>query len=248
VKETSKAYMAGLMDADGTFTITSCIHKSLGHRLYDPTVSCTSTVRPTLKWAVKQFGGTIYNHKITATSKLPRFDWVTQNYAHSNKFLGLIRPYVLQKYRQVDILQQFYSLYRQQCPEKRQGLYDEITALNAQIPVTSNTQALWRTNLINAYFAGFFDGESSVGLTNYGTSSRIEIGNTNLPLLETMQSLYKGRINPLAGESRPSHRKPMWNWVLCKREDVESFLLKMIPYLKTKRDASCNLLKFVRSK
>jgi hypothetical protein len=160
----------------------------------------------------------------------------------------LIQPYILQKHRQVDVLQKFYSLYRQQCPEKRQGLYDKIVDLNAQIPVTSNTQAIWKQNLVNAYFAGFFDGESSVGFTNNGTSSRIEIGNTNLPLLETMKSLYSGRIYPLAGDSRPSHRKLMWNWVLCKREDVESFLLKMIPYLKTKRDASCKLLNFLRSK
>jgi hypothetical protein len=247
VKETSKAYMAGLMDADGTYTITSCIHKTLGHRLYDPTVACVSTHRPTLERAVAVFGGTIYNHKITGTSKLPRYDWLTQTYEHSRNFVSIIRPYILQKQRQADILLDFYSLYRQQCPEKRQQLCNDICSLNAQESLTTNMQDLcWKPNLINAYFAGFFDGESTVGYTNYGTTPRIEIGNTNKSLLVIMQYLYGGRICTLGGKSRPTYRKPMWNWSLCVRTDVEKFLLKMLPYIETKRKKSLSLLNFVR--
>lgn len=250
MKERTKAYMAGLMDAEGTFTITSCIHKSLGHMLYDPTVSCTSTYKPVLNWAVKHFGGTIYNHKLTETSKLPRYDWVTQAYEHSNSFILSIRPYVLQKTAQADILLEFYSLYRKQCPDKRQKLYEEICYQNSLIPVTTNMQDnLWKPNLINAYFAGFFDGESTVGYTNYGTTARIEIGNTNEGLLKTMKSLYGGNINPMGGESRNlDSRKPMWNWVLCDMKSVELFLLKMLPYIIIKREKSLEVLNLVRSK
>jgi len=248
VKETSKAYLAGLMDADGTYTITSCIHNTLGHRLYDPTISCTSTYKPTLKWILNNFGGTIYDHKINGTSKLPRFDWVTQNYKHSFKVLSFIEVYVLQKNKQLNILKEFYSLFRQQCPKKRQSLYDSITYINAQIPVTTNTQVSWPKNLINAYFAGFFDGEATVGYTNYGTTSRISLGNTNLPLLNLLKENYGGKISPMGGKSRSKYRKPMWQWSLCKMNDVEKFILQILPYSKTKKKEAKELLNFLRNK
>ena len=249
MKEKSKAYMAGLMDADGTYTITSCIHKTLGHRLYDPTVACVSTFKPTLKWVASTFGGTVYPHKVKGKSTyLPRFDWVTQTYVHSMNFILTIYPYILQKCVQADILLDFYSLYRQQCPDKRQKLYKQITHQNSLIPVTTNTQDIsWKPNLINAYFAGFFDGESTVGYSNYGATGRISLGNTNKTLLDYMVQLYGGNVYPMQGESRPKHRKPMWNWQLDKKKDIENFLLKVIPYLITKREKSIKLLNFVRT-
>lgn len=239
--------MAGLMDADGTFTITSCIHNSQGHRLYDPTISCTSVHRPTLEWVVKHFGGTIYNHKITVTSVQPRFDWVTQSYAHSEKFLSSIRPYLLQKTEQADLLLKFYSLYRQQCPDLRQQLYERIASANDTSSLTTNTSSVkWKLNQINAYFAGFFDGEGSFQYLNNGTTLRVTLGNTNFSLLEEMQKQFGGHIYKLSGKSRPDHRKPMKQWSLGKKEELERFLLAIIPYLITKKKAALSGLDNIR--
>ena len=247
MKERSKAYTAGLMDADGTLTITSCIHNTLGHRLYDPTVSCTSVYRPTLEWLVKHFGGTVYGHKITSTSVLPRFDWVTQTYTHSEKFVSLIRPYLLQKSEQADTLLQFYSLYRQQCPELRQQIYERIVLLNTTSSLTTNTSSVnWKINQINAYFAGFFDGEGSFQYLNNGTTLRVNLGNTNFSLLEEMQKNFGGHIYELGGKSRPDHRKPMKQWSLGKKDGLERFLLAILPYLITKRRAALSGLDNIR--
>ena len=247
MKERSKAYTAGLMDADGTLTITSCIHNTLGHRLYDPTVSCTSVYRPTLEWLVKHFGGTVYGHKITSTSVLPRFDWVTQTYTHSEKFVSLIRPYLLQKAEQADALLQYYSLYRQQCPELRQQIYERIVLLNTTSSLTTNTSGVnWKLNQMNAYLAGFFDGEGSFQYLNKGTTLRVELGNTNFALLGLLQKQFGGHIYNLGGASRPNHRKPMKQWVLGTRLELEKFFLATLPYLITKRSDALKGLENVR--
>lgn len=247
MKEKTKAYMAGLMDADGTFTITSCVHTTLGHKLYDPTVSCTSVHLPTLRWVVKHFGGTIYFHKITNTSVQPRYDWVTQTYLHSERFISLVRPYLLQKSEQADLLLEFYSLYRQQCPTVRQSLYERIKAVNITSSLTTNTSSVnWKPNCLNAYLAGFFDGEGSFQYLNNGTTLRVHLGNTNFSLLGLLKKTFGGHIYDLGGASRPEHRKPMKQWSLGKRADLEKFFLSTLPYLITKRKDALAGLENVR--
>lgn len=242
--------MAGLMDADGTYCITSCVHKTLGHKLYDPCVRLASSFKPVLTWAVKHFGGTIYHHKITHTSVLPRWDWSTDAYKHSEWFIRTIRPYIVLKKKSADILLEFYGLYRQQVPKKRQELYEELSAINHRDSITTETQELpFKKNLINAYFAGFFDGEAHVSFrpNNGYDGFRLELGNISRPLLEKLQCEYGGYVYDLDGESRQGdNRRPMFSWNLSKKADIEMFLLKIIPYLIVKRDDAKKMLNGVR--
>jgi hypothetical protein len=250
LKEHTKAYMAGMMDAEGTFTITTCTHKSLGHQLYDPCIRMTSTCRPVVDWAVENFGGTIYGHKLTGTSKLERWDWSTDSYSHSSAFLSLVSPYLLIKRDEAKVLEEFYSLYRKQVPTQRAYLCEKLKALKKRESLTTNTQELPnKDNLINAYFAGFFDGEGTVRFTkNNGYDDvRISLGNTAKSNLELLKTLYGGHTYTLGGESRPQVcRQPMWQWQLDKKSDQVSFLLKVIPYLKIKRDRAKEALVFIR--
>ena len=252
MKEKTKAYMAGAMDAEGTFCITTCIHTSLGHRLYDPTVRYRNTFKPVFKWIVHHFGGTVYYHKPGGLSVKDSWDWSTDSYKHSSTFISQIVPYLVIKKDQARLLMEFYSLYRQQVPQRRQELYDKLQGLNERSSVTTEMQDLpFKNNLINAYFAGFFDGEGSInvpGLGNQHTRVQATLGNTELGMLLTLQKEYGGKVYPLAGESRPDHHAPMWQWQLGKREDCEIFLLKMLPYLHIKREKALAALKFVRGK
>jgi len=246
VKETSKAYMAGLMDAEGCFCITTCKHNTLGHQLYDPSIRCASTFRPVFNWVVENFGGTVYGHKISKGNILPRWDWATDSYKHSQQFLSLISPYLIIKKQEAFVLERFYGLFRQQVPAQRRELCDELRGLKTRESVTTNTLDIeWESNLINAYFAGFFDGEGSIDYENAGRSVRIAVGNTAKSLLEFMAKQYGGKFRPLNG--RPDHHAPMFNWSIRNKAESEKFLLQVLPYLKIKRDVAKTALSHIRS-
>jgi LAGLIDADG-like domain len=247
VKEKTKAYMAGLMDAEGSFTIATCKHNTMGHQLYDPTIRCASTFYPVLKWAVKHFGGTVYKHHPSEGSVLPAWDWSTDSYKHSEKFLSYVHPYLILKKREAEVLKTFYGLYRQQVPEQRQALYEMLKNLKKRESLETNTQDfLWKKNLINAYFAGFFDGEGSIYYFNHGGNVKVCLGNTAKNLLVVMSEMYGGYVRPLTG--RPNHHTPIFNWELTKGTSVETFLLQVLPYLQIKREKANNALIFLRRK
>jgi len=247
VKEKTKAYMAGLMDAEGTFTITTCQHNTLGHQLYDPTIRCANTFHPVLKWAVKHFGGTVYSHKPSKGNILPRWDWSTDSYEHSQKFLSLILPYLILKKEEAKVLQTFYGLYRQQVPEQRQILYEKLKSLKKRESVKTNMQDVeWKVNQRNAYFAGFFDGEGSIYYMNQGRNPKISLGNTAKNILDDMAEVYGGYVRPLNG--RPAHHVPIFNWELTKGEVIEKFLLQVLPYLIIKKEKANSALINIRTR
>ena len=251
MKERTKAYMAGAMDAEGTFCITSCIHNTLGHKLYDPIIRYRNTFKNVFKWIVSNFGGTVYYHKPGGLSKLDSWDWSTDSYKHSESFISLILPYLVLKKDEAKILLEFYSLYRKQVPEKRQKLYEDLKLAKKRDSVTTEMQDLpFKNNLINAYFAGFFDGEGFISFkkNNGYDSVVVGLGNTAKNLLDIMQKRYGGYVGVLGGESRPSDHAPMWQWSLTKKETIEKFLLQLLPYLHIKRDKAKRALEFVRGK
>jgi hypothetical protein len=146
---------------------------------------------------------------------------------------------------------EFYDLFRKQVPEKRQELYERLKELKSRSSVTTDTQDLpFKTNLVNAYFAGFFDGEGCItfGKNNGFDSIRVLLGNTEKSLLDIMQKRYGGHVYVLGGKSRPEHHAPMWQWQLNRKDGIEKFLLQMIPYLHIKRDKAKLALGFVRGK
>jgi hypothetical protein len=246
VKEISKAYMAGLMDAEGCFTITTCKHNTLGHQLFDPSIRCANTFLPVLKWIVRNFGGTVYAHKPSKGNKLPRWDWSTDSYEHSQRFLSLILPYLILKKEEAKVLQAFYDLYRQQVPEQRRILCEKLKILKKRESVETNTQDVgWKTNQRNAYFAGFFDGEGSIYYVNQGRNPKACLGNTAKALLDEMAKIYGGYVRSFNG--RPEGHAPMFNWELTRGAFVEKFLLQVLPYLKIKREKAKQALIVVRS-
>ncbi len=250
MKEHTKAYAAGLTDAEGTFTITHCRHNTLGHMLYDPTIRIASTYKPVLTWMVDNFGGTIYNRKPSETYK-QRWDWSTDGYKHSSLFISQIMPYLTLKKEEAAVLEEFYGLYRQQVPKLRQQLFEKLQDMKIRESVTTETQSLLhKENEINAYFAGFFDGEGSIGFyTNNGYKDAIAtLGNTAKRLLNTMKQQYGGAVYVLGGESRPEHHQDMFQWQLNRKDLLESFTLKVLPYLQIKREEALKVLEFIRSK
>ncbi len=94
-------------------------------------------------------------------------------------------------------------------------------------------------DLENAYLAGLFDGEGSVGIYKTGPQKKnyqltIQVSNTNLKSLNYFKSFYnKGCVVKL--KIRSSKHKQAYIWKAVSR-DALSILLEMLPFLRIKKE------------
>lgn len=142
MKDTELAYVAGLIDGEGTVTISK---SSSGGRVtpaYQLHVRLEMTCEETIKRAQKVMGGTIAKR----ISKKPNYKTSWRVVRVSNdayNFLRLIQPYCTTKSRQIEIGLQLHTEGRiaptggKRVPieivEFREGLYQEIKALHKKV-------------------------------------------------------------------------------------------------------------------
>lgn len=82
------------------------------------------------------------------------------------------------------------------------------------------------------YIAGFFDGEGS--LTHNKKGYRITISQTDKSVLQEIKYFsYCGKI--FKNKKRKPHWKDSWVFYIAKQEDILHFLLKIYPFLITKK-------------
>lgn len=94
-----------------------------------------------------------------------------------------------------------------------------------------------------AYLAGFFDGEGCVSILRFAEKRRaatyfayrlqVRIGNTNLEVLEWIQSKFGGTIYDQV-RSVPGNRKPFWAWHTSGHK-AKTFLEMIEPFVIVKR-------------
>ena len=144
------SYLAGIIDGEGTITIerTTSLATMRGGRHATPkfqtTLSVTTTSTVLLDWLQHRLGGNRY--KMTGTN-LQCYGWKF-NSRKARKILDGVRPYLIIKARQADIVQTFFDGrigYRNlRCsPEevaRREGLYAEIRSLNRPWFVAAETK------------------------------------------------------------------------------------------------------------
>jgi hypothetical protein len=251
LKETRLAYVAGLIDADGSLYISKAIRKD-GYVSYDPIVMVRSTHLPTVKWLVNMFGGTYDTGVWDNPNWKTYYRWKFSGDKHAARFLDKILPYLWLKKAQAKVLKTYYELGGMNLPAVRESLYQSTTKLNQNESVTTNTSRLpFLGNILAAYLAGMFDGEGSSYIIKvkqgrgdgYYYRACISLGSTCKSLAEELQRVYGG-----GWRKRPPHNGilPMYEWSVTTNVDKERFLLATIPYLHTKTEQSKIVLQFVR--
>jgi hypothetical protein len=85
------AYMAGIMDGEGTITL-SRVHKTAPYRT--PVVSVSSTSYEILQFIHKHYGGTIISHKTYQKHHKQSWIWKT-NYDRAIRLVSDVYPYLL---------------------------------------------------------------------------------------------------------------------------------------------------------
>ncbi len=146
------AYMAGIMDGEGTFYIGNYSgNRKNGDKHYQTLIAVCSTDKCLIEWLDKTFGGSTREYTPNQRAKNSRkrvYRWQ----ATSNRMLHIcevILPYLVIKKRQCEIMIEIRSTYSdlhnvkgrqhvQNLPagvlEHRQSLFSELRLLHSRVP------------------------------------------------------------------------------------------------------------------
>ena len=86
-----------------------------------------------------------------------------------------------------------------------------------------------------AWATGVFEGEGYIVLHKQYASVRLGMTQSDLDILERMQSIFGGTIGPKSYKAKPSHWKKTWQWRLGQAPEVRSTLEQMLPLLGERR-------------
>lgn len=149
--KTDLAYMAGIMDGEGSFCISKVTLYSKSGKPYfgyDCKVSVGNTSEVLMKWMFERFGGR-YRVSSTHVSKMARewgqtkcnpcFRWTCEGYRNQELFILSILPYLVMKREQAKVALEWTRMVNVKNPAIRLQLHQRMIALNQRFPVTTNT-------------------------------------------------------------------------------------------------------------
>ena len=127
-----KAYLAGIIDGEGTITLTR-LHKN---ETPCPVVSVSNTSLPLLKWIQLRVGGNISSKKIAKIHHTQSYVWsIRQNRALY--LLDEIKEYLIVKRKHADLITKEYKKvthragkYTPELLKKKNSLVKKIRTLN----------------------------------------------------------------------------------------------------------------------
>jgi hypothetical protein len=253
--ETEANYISGIVDGEGTISITK--YNNINNS-YRPDVLIPNTNLNLLKY-IRDISkiGYIYerpkqkdNWKICYIYRLRKHEY--------KKFLIPILPYLIIKKRQAELVLQYVSLRKghKYYPltieeiEVRENIYDEIKPLNERgqkylhevekFPkLNSNLKELTKGSC--AYLAAIIDSEGCIFINKNRDGyykPHINIRNTNIDLIHYIQILTN--IGFITNETSETIHKNSYLWNLYVHQ-MKDFLIKTKPYLKIKNQ-QCDLL------
>ncbi len=239
MKDHTKAYMAGLIDTDGTMGIYF-----LGESGYQIRLAFNNDDQPLMKWIVNNFGGTYKATPPDVRRSTQGFVWMPQGREHLRSFIDSIIPFLVSKKPEASIIRDFVDIGHAIVPEIRQRLSKECKLLKKQrgIVETDTLRNFLDTkpSLRHAYIAGMIDGDGNIGVYQDpapGTAKAM-ITNQCLPILQEIKHLYGGSIYEC--------KKGTWRWQSSRMKDTELLLLGIIPHLVIKREKGKEALSYIR--
>lgn len=243
MKEYTKAYTAGLLDAEGCIGIYKIVHKTTDRLNYSFSVVIANTNLQLMAWLVSVFGGNYT--KITPDKGRVWYQWRAGKGAV--KFLSDLLPYIQIKKLEAELFIKARLEYENKNYSNLHGIMDEIRFLkDRECSTTDTLDGSIENKLTHAYMAGIFDGEGciSVGIAPSGKPIlHVNIANNFRPLINLCLRLYSGwfQVKPPKGNTKEALR-----WWLTKKELQERFLLQVLPYLKLKKEQAKLALTYVR--
>ena len=130
--EIEKAYLAGIVDGEGTVTLT----RRQKNQTPAPNVSVSNSSLPMLKWIKKRFGGHISTKKTYKSHHRQTYVWAV-SYDNAIRLLGQIEEYLIIKKPQAKLIISKYKKstirtgkYTKALLKKKMELVAKIRKLN----------------------------------------------------------------------------------------------------------------------
>jgi hypothetical protein len=173
-QKTDWAYLAGIMDGEGSFSISkTTLHSKSGKSYigYDNKILVGNTSVVLMKWIVEHFGG-VYRVASSHLSKMAGTDkaiakswsgsnfktcyrWTCEGYRKQEQFLLALIPYLVIKREQAIVSLEWTRMVNAKNPAKRLELYQRMIALNkGQSPTTNMPHAIIDLAKIESYLHG----------------------------------------------------------------------------------------------
>ena len=155
-----EVYAAAMIDAEGCISIGAANHTTKAGNSYTAymlRIQIANTSKVLMNWIVENFGGVVYTKKANPKQKSAKLvhQWFTKGGIQAQeKFLLSILPHLLIKREQALIALEFVRSHREQNPEKRKLLYNRMRALNSGESVTTNTQEVEQSTMIESELIG----------------------------------------------------------------------------------------------
>jgi hypothetical protein len=166
------AYMAGLMDGEGSFSISK-ITKPNGKNIhYAPNIRLYNTNPKIINWTIQNFGGAPSwssnngGNIVGLKSQKKMCQWFLTGRPRMEKFILSILPYLRAKREQAELLLEYLRMNGRHDPPARQKLMERISFLNNDDDfsgtVETNTQDTSPDVKIESELVGDHESESTV--------------------------------------------------------------------------------------
>jgi hypothetical protein len=249
LKEKTKAYVAGLLDAEGCIEIAKGILPNTIQ--YLSRLKISNKDKRVMNYLVSHFGGTF---KKEPNNDDWMYNWRITNAKHMTWFLSTILPYTQIKTQEALVALEYCNLNGVKDPQRREVLYLRSRELKDRSVETKTQGFSDKDKLVNAYYAALFDGEGDISIDRFYPRGResacyyghVRCKNTFKPIIDLMVPRYAGATSTI--HENHSDWSPQRVWRLSRKDYLEKFLLKTLPYLIIKRDRAKLLLNFIRLK
>ena len=246
--KTSKlAFLAGLVDGDGSISISVIRRKDWNGNSFQPYIAIGVTSRRLCKWVQQHFGGNLYGYD-QADEHQKMYHWKLYGKQALRDLIVQLLPYLLIKKEAAQTVLEYMDLESTRNQEARLAIAEKIKIVNSNNHKIVDTRSMSRRESM-AYLAGIVDTEGAIGIRdNQGEAfgAYVMINSTNEALIQWIASLFEGKVSKheyLSATCRDNNL-----WALYGKQNIENFILAILPYLVIKKEVANIVLQFVRLK
>ncbi len=246
------AYMAGILDGDGSFSLLK--EKRASGFKYSPCIQLSNVFEGMTDFLHQNFGGSKKIKSPQGHAKKTQYVWNVRGFESCKTVIERIIPYIVLKKKQANLLLNFVNHSKKLNPEtekiKIQLMNNDCLVADGRVVKQalkdSNDPKFW------AYFSGILDTEGSFsirrnkptwGCINYKYNPIINI---SMASFDTMNFIRKnicvGKI--CFPKAKTTQRGFTYRLYFARIDDCISIVKKCLPYLRFKKDVALEMLNF----
>lgn len=262
MKETTKAYLAGLVDGEGCITI--CESTRIDHHgiktsrpSFGPRFCIVNTNKNLIESVLQDWTlGSIKEVRRKNPKHKPIYVWEIRRLGEILKAIEYILPYLKLKRKQA-LLMIEYCKSRLLAPKGGHCKYAErekeiaklIKVLNHEDSFMIDKSNSETSRIMKAYLAGLIDGEGTIRIgkaspPSGGMSPQLYITNTSGNLLTYIENLGPWRFREHKHQN--SHWRKAYRLILERQTEILKILKNISPYLRLKRKQADLMIEYCK--